>query len=234
MIRKIGAAAAVALLLAGCGAGALKDGKRTIPTNEKTASFDQNQIQLAKVDGIQIYADKEAKDGLFTEMTIKTARKEKKFPWTNVNNESFYPTMTMSDVNNDSINEIVVLLTKDHGSGIHIEEAHVLTKDLKELPIEDPLQAVQSRVKSEIIKSGGKVTVRAEVDHERIEKVYNKTDAGDWNEEVGYGSIVEYSVANNTLSAEIAGGVSQAEFAFTAKVDYGPDLKVKKITLVSN
>lgn len=191
-----------------------------------------NNVVLAQNNGVSISAATSEQSGVFNKLTVSTDSTKKTFEWTNEANPSFYPEIQLADINHDGKNEIVIILTSGTGTGVMLQNIHVLNeKDLSELSIEDPVDAVQQNVQSSITKEDGKVIVTAKYKDQTLKKEYNETDAGIWNNEVNFSQIVRYRVSDNKITAILPGAVSPAEFAFTALVQYGPNLKVSGIQL---
>lgn len=76
----------------------------------------------------------------------------KTFNWINVTNPSFYPQISVIDLDSDGENEIVIVLTKATGIGIHNSEVHVLKSDFTELSVSDPKEFVLNNIKVDLKK----------------------------------------------------------------------------------
>ncbi|MDW0114815.1 hypothetical protein QT711_16585 [Sporosarcina saromensis] len=49
------------------------------------------------------------------------------FPfWINVSNESYWPQLIYRDINQDGEKELIIILTKGYGTGIILQDVHVL------------------------------------------------------------------------------------------------------------
>ncbi|WP_157274478.1 hypothetical protein [Paenibacillus fonticola] len=197
----------------------------------------ENIKNLVKTEDVIISAQEEATGSgsdIFKEITVQTRELSKTFPWINVTNPSYYPIVQLADINDDNNDEIVIILTNGYGTGVYEQEIHILNRDdLSEISIEEPVEAVRKRVTSTIVKENNTVKVLVELDGQKFEKTYKESDAGVWNEEIGFGAIVNYTVSNNKITAAIPGNVSPAEFAVVVEVEYGPDLKISKMSLNS-
>ncbi|MNP16001.1 hypothetical protein D3C76_1083770 [compost metagenome] len=141
----------------------------------------------------------------------------------------------MTDLNHDQKDEIVIILTTGTGSGVHIQELHILSKeDLSELTFENPLAYVNKHIESNVEISGEEVKVQVKWDQESIEKLYNKADAGAWFDAASFGQIIEYELVGNQLTAILPGNVSPGEFAISATLHYDTDLKIDTLTVSEN
>nr|WP_312578079.1 hypothetical protein [Sedimentibacter sp.] len=183
---------------------------------------------------VKVYLNKE-NNGMYEEITIETKDNQKTFQWRNVTNPTYVPIKYIADVNNDNKDEIIIILTTGYGTGVHVQDIHILNlENLTEIFIEDPVEAINSAVTSSIIADGSKVNVEVKWDDQTIEKAYDKSYAGLWFEKVVFGSHVEYEVENNRIVAKVSGAISPAGFAFTAVVLYDENLKVINIEVVDN
>jgi hypothetical protein len=222
----------VALILAVAGYARVVDTNELV--NPHAAKVAAKETQLSSLtNGISLIANGPAQGGMFQGIDVRTKDKRKTFVWSNVNNQTYYPTVGMAQLGTDGNQKMVVFLTKGYGTGALDQEAHVLNlNDLSELPVENPVEAVKQQVKSSITKAGGKVKIIVQTEAQKIEKSYDETYAAVWNEYVGFGSIVKYELSDNQIIAFVPGNVSPAEFAVTVRVEYDSDLKVKNITLI--
>ncbi len=183
---------------------------------------------------VKVYLNKE-NNGMYEEITIETKDNQKTFQWRNVTNPTYVPIKYIADVNNDNKDEIIIILTTGYGTGVHVQDIHILNlENLTEIFIEDPIEAINSTVTSSIIADGNKVNVEVKWDNQTIEKTYDKSYAGLWFEKVAFGSHVEYEVENNRIVAKVSCAISPAGFAFTAVVLYDENLKVINIEVVDN
>lgn len=192
----------------------------------------KNLIHLVKAEDVIISSPENTNSDVYTRLTVQVGKLNKTFPWKNVTNPSYHPAVHVADVDDDGQNEIIIILTSSYGTGLNEQEIHVLNKeDLSELMLEDPLLAIKDRVTSQIIHDQDQIKVAVETAGVKVERTYTESDAVLWNEEVGFGSIIGYSVNDNVITATVPGSVSPALFAVDVKLEYGSDLKVKTIRL---
>ena len=187
-------------------------------------------------DNVEIYLNKKNDySGMYEEVVVKTKDNEKAFSWKNVYNPTYEPVTVTADVDNDNKDEIIIMLTTDYGTGVHIQDIHVLNAEgLTELNIQDPLEALNYAVKSSINIIGDKVNATVRWYGISIEKSYDKSFSDNWFEEVSFGSHIEYKVEDSRIVAYISGAVSPSEFPFTAVLRYDEKLKITNIDVVDN
>lgn len=215
------------LIISGC--GSIKSEEEQAP--EPISISDSSKLELVSLDGINVFGDK-VSDGLYTEVIVKNDKNEKKFSWSNVINETYYPHLIIDDINNDQTEKIIIILTKAYGTGLHQQEVHILSKDnLDELPIEDALNFMKNYAKSQIVHVDGKVIVTLSIGKESIEKIYDESFVTVWNEEIGFGAIIEYQVIDHKLIAVFEGSISPVEYPLTVKLIYNDELKIQDIEI---
>lgn len=144
------------------------------------------------------------------------------FPnWKNSSNPTFAPQLIFNDINNDGNKELVIILTTGHGTGLSEEDVHVLQKKdgwFEEVSVDNPLALVLKHVRTTlspqeaVVTTGDKETV---VDIQKLEiapeNLFNN---------VYFGSIVNYEVADNRLVARVAGQVAPASFIGETVITY--------------
>lgn len=214
----------------GCGGGT-KEEPTIVENQSEVISPSQPSIILTTSGEVTVLGGK-VTDGSFKEITIKTNDVEQGFRWSNVSNSAYFPALYVSDVNQDGNEEIVVILTTGYGTGALQQEIHVLDKsNLTEIQIEDALSYVNEHAESSITKQDGTVRVEVRIMDQMVKKQYEESEIQSWNDKVGFGSIVSYSVEDHIITASIAGGVSPAEFPFTIQLTYGPKLTVDRVAI---
>lgn len=240
MFKKALFICALMVLVAGCGEKAENEKPKAdnnfqqrLIKQQTSVRSGENKVELDKTGDVTLLANKQADGDMFTEITLQTKDKSKTFPWTSMS--KYYPedpSVNIADVDADGKEEVIVILLKATGTGICLEEIHVLNKeDLTEIMIEDPLDAIEKKVNSKITKSNGKVNVVIEWDDKKIEKSYKESEAGVWNEYVFWGGIMKYQLHNNKIYAIVPGSVATTWYVVVAIVEYGPDLKARTITV---
>ncbi|MGB4439838.1 MAG: hypothetical protein WBJ13_11600 [Sedimentibacter sp.] len=195
-----------------------------------------NKIEISRNNEVAIYANEKNDTGSsYEELTVETKNINKTFPWKNATNPSYAPIINIADVDNDTKDEIIILLTTGYGTGVHVQEIHILNvEDLIEIDIEDPIEAINNTVTSSITKSEDKVNIVIKCDGNTIEKSYDKSYAGIWNEKIAFGAIVTYEIVNNRIIAKVPGAMSPSGLPITAVLEYDENLKVINIGVEDN
>ncbi|MDY0236335.1 MAG: hypothetical protein RBR71_09915 [Gudongella sp.] len=215
----------IIMLLSGCVLG-------NPPTEEaQTIQRPEDKIEIIEVDNIILFASRET-DGVYEEITVQVDDKNKTFPWVSTTNPTYAPTIDMVDVDDDTVDEVVILLITDHGTGVLQQKIHVLKlEDLTEIDVENPVEAINKKVTSTITKNDGKVNAVIKWDENILEKDFNESDAGFWFDEVAFGAHVFYEIVGSKINATVSGAVSPARFPVTAIVEYDSDLRIESIVV---
>lgn len=202
----------------------------TTPYNESSNTLSA-RILLAKEDEISLYGDY-VLEGMFTEMTVKSSESEAKFPWTNVINETYYPLLIIDDINNDHEEEIIIVLTTAYGTGVNIQEVHIIKKEtFVEIDVENAETFIQNHAYSNINSINDKVNVTLTVGKETLERNFDKSFVTEWSDKVVFGWIIRYEVINHRLIASFAGNVSPTEFPFNVRLIYGDNLNIEYVEI---
>lgn len=178
------------------------------------------RVQLAALRDIYLTAESMPMGDLFEGITVTSGDRSRQFDWATVANPTYSPRLYAVDLNADANDEIIVILTKGTGTGVHEEEIHVLDSMLHEIFVEDPVAWIEQQTTSLIISSANQISVQLDVQGTRVEKVYNRSDAGSWNEALGFGSIVKYEIEGQRITALVSAQASPAVFIGDLEVTY--------------
>lgn len=118
--------------------------------------------------------------------------------WNNVINPSFGPQLTLSDLDKDGEEELVIQLCQGHGTGVYDEEVHVFNPPFyDEILIEDPIIVLYKNTRAREFPEHFEIILK----HKKY-KVYKKGKLTPPYEKVGVGwghHNTTYEVKNNTL-----------------------------------
>lgn len=115
---------------------------------------------------------------------------------------------------------VAVNLVKEHGSGLHICEIHVINlEDMKEILIELPESILEERLKGRINAEEGKVYF----DYDNIKIQIDLGDmeaASNYFSEIAFGGLYNYYTENDVLYCEMGLQISPAIFIGNMKIGY--------------
>ncbi|MEO3945308.1 M56 family metallopeptidase [Gorillibacterium sp. CAU 1737] len=168
--------------------------------------------------------------GMDHSFTIKTGDQEQAYLW-RYGGAGATPSLEEADVTGDGQPEIVVHVPIGSGTGVSVHDVHILRADtLQELPVQDPIEALNKRIRSSITVHEDHTDVDVELDGKHVSRVYTYGKSS-WGNGVGFGSIVSYDVADGRLRSLLAGQASMSEFPVQVVVEYDHSLKLQAAAL---
>lgn len=145
--------------------------------------------------------------GNYQGIFVKSGDKQQFFNWSNSVNKTYAPEIFTDDINHDKAPEIVVVLTKDHGTGLTVREAHILnSKTFGEIPLVDPVTVVKQRVTSSKNKSGVQVIVDGKEQHISTKQI--GIDQEKWFDHLYFGNIIRFEIKDHMLISRLPGQIS--------------------------
>lgn len=196
-----------------------------LPLQDPSVSGDKGTL-LAEKDGIAVTAKPTAKNGLLHEVTVDVRGEvNRTFFWDAI--KTRLPLIDEADVNGDGSKEIIIRIWTGTGTGLSMSDIHVLQSDtLEELAVENPVEALNQRLKSSITQRNSHTYVSAELDGRHLSKVYDYTE-GAWGEKVGLGANVSYDLRDGHIVVRMAGAASMTEFPLEIIAVYGKELTLE-------
>lgn len=213
------------LLLSGCGVNNQSASPAKI---EETTSKESVSTSAASTPNTLLFetSDKEIavygtqkKGDLFSLLDVVINGETKTFDWSNVTNPSFYPQISVSDLNGDGEDEIVIVLTKGTGTGIHDSEVHVLKKDFTEIPVTDAKEFAQNNIKVDLKTDKDIRQYTVSVDGQKYSFEFSESESSEWFEPTVQ-NIIRYGIKDNDLIAELPIQISAGNYLGDAIVRY--------------
>lgn len=166
-------------------------------------------------EGIFLYAlDSDEGKGLYEEILLDIKGKQRFFYWAVDSGLSFRPQLILSDINSDGKKELVVIITKWHGTWMNAQEVHVFQVDtFNEIPVEDVQEIIDKNVKSKVNKEEDRVQIivslngkETKVDGDKINLIYNESlFKKDWDYELFWENMIGYELVDGKLRAIVGG-----------------------------
>lgn len=136
------------------------------------------------------------------------------FPyWINVSNPAYWPQLFYNDINQDGKKELVVILTREYGTGLINQDIHVLHENktnlgnvYKEVLVDNPISILLKNVKTKLTKSEAIINIGNEKTDIKIDQfgINPKQLFSDIVTE----NLVRYEVLDNELTAIIGAQIS--------------------------
>ncbi|MBY9080420.1 hypothetical protein KIH86_07075 [Paenibacillus sp. HN-1] len=166
------------------------------------------------------------RDGEYKGITLEWKEKLKSYPgWVNPSNVESPPRLEDQDIDDDGRREAIVVLNAGSGTGVYLEEIHVVDSlTYREIPVEDALQAVRSRIQSSVERSGEKLHIRVTADGSAMDQTLDRSGTAgsdsSQSKELSFGSVIRYEIRDGALIALLAGSYGISDFVGEAEVRY--------------
>ena len=193
---------------------------RQQPGEGKTQQQKAAPIAKEAKTGAAITAEEE-QNGMYKKLVLEVNGVQKPFDWSNVTSPSYLPEMYALDMNKDGKDELLVVLTTGHGTGVRESRVHVLDPEaLTETAVDNPLETIRKHMKTAVTEEGIDIAIGAGSSSVRLDRQAFTSEPANWFDELGFGSIVRYEIRNNELVAELPAQLSPADFIGEATLTY--------------
>ena len=141
--------------------------------------------------------------------------------WINETNPTWAPKIIYEDINQDKKKELIIILTKGHGTGLIEQEAYLFHIEQKaidegvvdfpvEVLIDNPITIIMKNVKTQLTLDNAKISIDDKHYTIDIKSLGIKDEHlfGD----VHFGNITKYEVTDNQFIAKITGQISPTAF----------------------
>lgn len=180
---------------------------------------------IASLAGVTLSADK-LSEGMYSQLAVSDDGQKRSFPWRTIGKPSFQPRLSLSDLTGDGVNELLIALCQGEGTGVLVEEMHVLrTADLSEVTVEHPLTALSKWVSSEITDAGVLIELAGRppllIPSTVVEAQVAERER--WFKGLTLGSLVSFDLSDGRMSARAGAQISPAGFLGEFVLTYGLD-----------
>lgn len=151
------------------------------------------------------------------------------FDWINMAKPGMEPQLACLDINNNHKDEIVIILTKDEGTGVLISEIHILDIDtLEEIPVEHPLEYINKQVQTSITKSSTALSISIKIG-DKESYLCKRELPGSANDNIYFGSIIKFELEGQSICCSVPGMYSPAGFVGDFRIYYFYDAATKSM-----
>lgn len=221
-LKVLVACCAISIVFAGC-QSKNGDSGSSIPVNNSISSANSNVPEGYKVIGeireknIYLFGKEGEKAG-YEKIIVQGNRSKKEFDWKSVMNT---PTISLSDLNNDGKEELIIILTTGYGTGFLEQKIHVVNlENMGEYEVQSPVDIARSNIKVSLCSEKVIFSLNEkEVSYSIKDKI--KTTAEEEFKNLTYGTFITYYLEDNKIKAKIDAAISPdfslAEFEISYK-----------------
>lgn len=166
--------------------------------------------------------------GLFRSAVLEIGQQHRTFGWSGSADISTAPQLYYKDVNGDGVREAVVIITRASGTGVELQELHIVNaQTMEEYVVESATDAVSRRVQSlvELRDHNQQVHIAVTIDgattytmDPKVSAFYD--DPSQFTKQLDFNSVVIYDAEQSSLRATLSGSVSPTEFVGDLKLKY--------------
>ncbi|SDO32250.1 hypothetical protein SAMN04487897_1122 [Paenibacillus sp. yr247] len=145
--------------------------------------------------------------------------------WKNVDNPTYAPRLFYNDINHDGKKELIIILTKDYGTGVLNTEVHVFQSTettidgvYEEVLVDNPIAIILKNVKTRLTANVAEIIIGDTKTIEQIEKYHIKQE--NLFSDVFFGNIVKFGVIDDQLLVSIPGQISPGVFIGAIVIAY--------------
>ena len=165
-------------------------------------------------------------DGYFKNFKLIANGSGGYFPyWTSVSNPSYAPKLFYNDINGDGRKELIIVLTRDYGTGFLDQEVHVFHKIqsnigevYQEVLVDNPKAIILKNVKTKLTPHEAVVIIGDKKNVINVEKLKIKPE--NLFTDVYFGNVISFDVVNNQLKAFLGAQISPAGFIGKIEITY--------------
>lgn len=161
---------------------------------------------------IKLYATE--KEGKLTNFKLIIDKSVLTFPnWINVTNETYYPELYYTDINQAKKQELIIVLTTDYGSEVVLQKVHVFNKvktntkeKFEEKTVEDPMSIIKKNVETKLTESEAIIKVADKTTKINIKKY--GIEPTHLFSDIAIGSVINFKIINNKLHAVVGATIA--------------------------
>ncbi|MCT4508356.1 MAG: hypothetical protein N4A48_06260 [Tepidibacter sp.] len=190
----------------------------TNKNTNKISTDDKNIIAEIPEANIRLYYKKE-ENGMYKNLALEIDKMKYLFCWKNTNNPVYNPKLILSDLNQDGHEEVIVILTKDIGKEVNLQEVHVIeTNKMVEREIENPIHIIYKNVKTKLSSEYAEITINNNT--QVLDKKYIDTESQNLLKDIAFDNFINFEVEENKLYAVIPAQVGSSSFVGNIKISY--------------
>lgn len=175
------------------------DHKKTVDINS-----DIKMIASIPEEEIYLYALNKNKN-MYKDLIVSMNGVKKVFDWETIEQIEDLPQLHYLDLNNDQKKELVIILSKGHGSGFSSKTIHIVNpENLTEYHIENPLDIIKNNVTTKIIsETEVEIKIGETISNIKLKDIPFKMSKlfPEKISEISYENLIDYEISNHTIKA---------------------------------
>lgn len=166
-------------------------------TENITWSSDNNEVKLVPI--------KETAEHEYQGVTVEVNGVKKEFYWEFLEK----PRIFYTDVTTDGKKEAVIILNKGKGTGLSIDEVHVLkSEDLSEIKVQSYEEIVTNQIETSVTKKNDNtLAIKVKAQGKEYEFSYEIPNEDFNQDKLNFGGVVYYELENQKLVSRIGASV---------------------------
>ncbi|MDN4608669.1 hypothetical protein [Sporosarcina highlanderae] len=169
---------------------------------------------VGKIPEANIYLYATEREGNLEKFRLEANGVIQYFPfWINVSNETYWPQLIYHDINHDGKKELIIILTQGYGTGIILQEVHVLHNTetnignvYREMIVDNPMAILLKNVKTKLTKSEAIITIGKEKTVIKIDTLGIEPE--NLFSDVVTDNLIRFEVIDNQLTALIGAQIA--------------------------
>ncbi|KZE63577.1 copper amine oxidase [Paenibacillus jamilae] len=166
--------------------------------------------------------------GIFHSAVLEIGQQQRRtFQWSGLAEISAAPQLYYRDVNEDGVREVIVILTRASGTGVELQEMHIVNaQTMEEYAVESAANAVSQRIHSSVeLRDHNRqvhitVTINGTTHTMDPKASVFYDDPAHFTKHLDFSSVVIYDAEQSPLQATVSGSVSPSEFVGDLDLKY--------------
>jgi hypothetical protein len=152
--------------------------------------------------------------------TENLSTKHGKFAWYNVNNPTYWPELTVTDLDGDGTDEIIIILTYGYGTGTHASTIHVLQPDFTEIPFPDVVDDANEAYSHTVDVTDDQRIFHIQVGGNSYTLPFPADYSHMWWDGWHAGNIVRYRVEGDQIAASVSVHITDMTTSGSVEIYY--------------
>ncbi|WP_281869962.1 copper amine oxidase N-terminal domain-containing protein [Brevibacillus parabrevis] len=196
------------------------DNKRTVDINT-----DIKMIASIPEEEIYLYAlNKDKNNNMYKDLIVSMNGVKKVFDWETIAKIEDLPQLHYLDLNHDQKKELVIILSKGHGTGFSSKTIHVVNpENFTEYHVENPLDIIKNNVTTKIISDNEvEIKIGETVSHIKLKDIPFELSqlSPEKISKISYENYIDYEISSNTIKVIVGVEGDYLKYIGDIKIEY--------------